>query len=70
MTYRTSSPKCPVIGHLKAEQRMDRNYLAHRAGDAANAVLAAVGYTFRLLMRWLKLLLFQIVALLTGKLPA
>jgi transposase, IS5 family len=34
----------PVIGHLKAEHRMDRNYLAHRAGDAANAVLAAAGY--------------------------
>ena len=25
----------PVIGHLKAEHRMDRNYLAHRAGDAS-----------------------------------
>ena len=58
----------PVIGHLKAEHRMDRNYRAHRAGDAANAVLAAVGYNFRLLIRWLKLLLFQILALLTGKL--
>ena len=33
----------PVIGHLKAEHRMDRNYLAHRAGDAANTVLAAAG---------------------------
>jgi IS5 family transposase len=30
----------PVIGHLKAEHRMGRNYLAHRAGDAINAVLA------------------------------
>lgn len=27
----------PVIGHLKAEHRMGRNYLAGRAGDAANA---------------------------------
>ena len=33
----------PVIGHLKAEHRMGRNYLAHRSGDAANTVLAAVG---------------------------
>ena len=24
----------PVIGHLKAEHRMGRNYLAHHAGDA------------------------------------
>jgi IS5 family transposase len=46
----------PVIGHLKSEHRMDRNYLAHRAGDAANAVLAAAGYNFSLLLRWLRLL--------------
>ena len=52
----------PVIGHLKAEHRMGRNYLWHRAGDAANAVLAAVGYNFRRLIRWLKLLLCQILA--------
>src|ERR1700684_4362905 len=52
----------PVIGHLKAEHRMDRNYLAHRAGDAANAVLAAAGYNFRLLIRWLRLLLLQILS--------
>ena len=49
----------PVIGHLKEDHRMGRNYLAHSSGDAINAVLAAVGYTFRLLLRWLRLLLFQ-----------
>jgi transposase, IS5 family len=47
----------PVIGHLKNEHRMDRNYLAGRHGDAANAILAAVGYNFRRLIRWLTLLL-------------
>jgi len=46
----------PVIGHLKAEHRMGRNDLAHSAGDAINAVLAAVGYNFRLLIRWLAVL--------------
>ena len=40
---------------------MGRNYLAHRQGDAINAVLAAAGYNFRLLLRWLKLLLRQIL---------
>jgi IS5 family transposase len=44
----------PVIGHLKAEHRMGRNHLAHAAGDAINAVLAAAGYNFRLLISWLK----------------
>jgi transposase, IS5 family len=47
----------PVIGHLKSEHRMDRNYLADRQGDAINAVLAAAGYNFRLLIRWLRRLL-------------
>ena len=40
----------PVIEHLKAEQRMDRNHLAHRSGDAANTLPAAIGYNFRLLL--------------------
>jgi|GraSoiStandDraft_44_1057316.scaffolds.fasta_scaffold777579_1 IS5 family transposase len=44
-----------VIGHFKAEHRMGRNH-AHATGDATNAVLAAAGYNFRLLIRWLKLL--------------
>jgi IS5 family transposase len=51
----------PVIGHLKAEHRMGRNYLAHREGDAINAILAAVGYNFRLLILWLRLLCAQIL---------
>src|SRR5246127_636298 len=55
----------PVIGHLKSEHRMGRNYLWHRQGDATNAVLAAVGYNFRRLIRWLTLLLFEILARLS-----
>ena len=31
----------PVIGHIKAEHRMGRNYLKERDGDRCNAVLAA-----------------------------
>ena len=58
----------PVIGHLKEDHRMGRNYLAHRAGDAANAVLAATGYNFRRLIRWLRLLLFKILTALFARL--
>ena len=54
----------PVIGHLKNEHRMDRNYLHHRSGDANNATLAAIGYNFSLLLRWLRLLLRLILAAL------
>jgi IS5 family transposase len=62
----------PVIGHIKNEHRMDRNYLAHRSGDANNAILAAVGYNFSLLIRWLRFLLRLVQALLeaTPKLAA
>ena len=44
----------PVIGHVKAEHRMGRNYLKGRDGDRINAVLAAAGYNFGLLLRWLE----------------
>ena len=54
----------PVIGHLKNEHRMDRNFLAHRHGDLNNAVLAAVGYNFRRLIRWLRDILRLVLAML------
>ena len=54
----------PVIGHLKEDHRMDRNYLAHRHGDFNNAILAAAGYNFRRLIRWLAILLRLFLALL------
>ena len=47
----------PVIGHLKDDHRMRRNYLKGRDGDRINAVLAAAGYNFSLLLRWFEELL-------------
>jgi IS5 family transposase len=43
----------PTIGHLKSDNRLDRNYLTGREGDKINAVLAAAGYNIRKLLRWL-----------------
>jgi IS5 family transposase len=63
--FRRRSAVEPVIGHLKNEHRMSRNHLIGSAGDAINAVLAAVGYNFRLLLRWLALLCACILAALT-----
>ena len=40
---------------------MGRNYLAHASGDTINAVLAAVGYNFRRLIAWLRLLLTTVL---------
>jgi len=51
----------PIIGHLKAEYRMDRNHLAHRLGDAINAILVAVGYNFCLLRRFIAQLLLRLI---------
>jgi IS5 family transposase len=51
----------PVIGHLKTDHRMDRNFLIGSHGDATNAVLAAVGYNFRRLAAWLKALLWALL---------
>jgi transposase, IS5 family len=47
----------PIIGHLKAEHRMGRNYLKGKDGDRINALLAAIGFNFHLLTRWLAELL-------------
>jgi IS5 family transposase len=52
----------PVIGHLKAEGHLGRCYLKGRAGDAANAILSAVGYNFRRILAWLRVLLRQILS--------
>jgi IS5 family transposase len=60
----------PVIGHLKDDHRMGRNYLKGRDGDRANAVLAAAGYNFSLLLRWFEWLLCALLAALCRTLPA
>ena len=51
----------PVIGHMKAEGHLGRCYLKGRAGDAANTILTAIGYNFRRILAWLKVLLRNIL---------
>ena len=51
-----------MIGHMKSDGRLDRNYLKGRHGDQANAVLSAVGHNLRLVLNWLRLLLYLILA--------
>jgi len=41
----------PIIGHLKADHRMDRCYLKGEQGDRLNAVLCAAGYNIKWLLR-------------------
>jgi IS5 family transposase len=54
----------PVIGHLKAEGHLGRCYLKGRSGDAANAILSAVGHNFRRILAWLRALLRQILTVI------
>jgi transposase, IS5 family len=42
----------PTIGHLKSDNRLDRNYLTGPEGDRINALLSAAGYNLRKLLRW------------------
>ncbi len=49
---------------LKDDHRMGRNQLKGREGDRINAVLAAAGYNFRLLLRWFEQLLRALFAAL------
>ncbi|MDZ4280616.1 MAG: IS5 family transposase [Hydrogenophaga sp.] len=41
----------PIIGHLKAEHRMNRCHLKGEQGDRLHAVLCAAGYNIRWLLR-------------------
>jgi transposase, IS5 family len=56
----------PVIGHLKSEGHLGRCYLKGREGDAANAVLSAVGHNLRRVLAWLRKLLRLILAALVA----
>jgi len=50
----------PVIGHVKAEHRMERNYRKGRSGDELNVIFAAAGFNLRKLLRAFALFLYRI----------
>ena len=41
----------PAVGHTKSDNRMDRCWLSGSSGDALHAVLCAVGFNIRWLLR-------------------
>lgn len=55
----------PIIGHIKSDCRMQRNYLSGLVGDRMNALLAATGFNLRKRLRelagHLRLLVFASV---------
>jgi len=44
----------PVIGHLKSDHRLNRNYLKGFKGDQINVLMAAAAFNFR---KWMRLFL-------------
>jgi transposase, IS5 family len=55
----------PVIGHLKRDYRMIRNYLKGTVGDAINLILAAAAMNFkRMINKWKEQIAFFIFKLL------
>ncbi len=68
----------PVIGHLKQDNRLARNYLKGIRGDEINVMLAAAAFNFRRFMRrkltglfvalnYIALLIWVIIAPLNGR---
>jgi IS5 family transposase len=54
----------PVIGHMKNDGHLGRNYLKGRDGDAANAILSAIGHNFRRVLAWLRIILRRFLSAL------
>lgn len=54
----------PLIGHLKNDGHLGRNYLKGRLGDKINAILSGIGHNFRLLLRWIRNLFVFILELI------
>jgi len=41
----------PIIGHLKGDPRLSRNYLLGKVGDKINAILSGCAFNLRKIMR-------------------
>jgi transposase, IS5 family len=53
----------PVIGHMKNEGKLRRNWLKGRLGDALNAVLCGAGHNLRMILRAIRLFYLCLLSL-------
>jgi len=60
----------PVIGHMKTDGKLGRNYLLGELGDKINALLSGAGHNIRIILRKLRemLLFFGFISLSQGRL--
>ena len=49
----------PIFGHLKSDNRLERNHLQGKEGDRINAILSGCGFNLRKLLRAFFLFIFQ-----------
>ena len=56
----------PVIGHMKADGRLGRNFLKGQIGDEMNAILCAAGQNLRKILNKLRLFYAQQIWRLVG----
>ena len=49
----------PIFGHLKSDNRLERNHLQEKDGDRINAILSGCGFNLRKLLRAFFLSFFQ-----------
>ncbi|MGH8545971.1 MAG: IS5 family transposase, partial [Gammaproteobacteria bacterium] len=54
----------PIIGHMKSDGLLHRNYLKGTQGDAINALLCGAGQNLRLILRYLRIFWLKIGQLL------
>jgi IS5 family transposase len=57
----------PAGRRTRTNHRIERNYRKERDGDRINALLAAAGFNFNLLIRWLALFLRAFLRVILGK---
>ena len=60
----------PVIGHLKSDGLLGRNYLKGSAGDQMNVLLSCAGHNLRLILRQLRIYWLRILRLANVRLCA
>ena len=60
----------PAIGHMKADGKLDRNWLKGALGDAINAVLCGAGHNLRMILRKLRLFYALVLVALLGRATA
>jgi IS5 family transposase len=60
----TPSARVPLTDTMKADGKLDRNWLKGALGDAIHAVLCGAGYNLRMILRKLRLLYAFVIAAL------